>query len=117
VADGILDEIVDEEVWRQVLASLVVCFFGRALYTPDVVRDALACAGIEADKDRLLHLGRDIYWRKWQFKLRHGFSPDALRIPQRICDTPSPLGKIDAEDLRALIEQFAARSRERAHDA
>ncbi len=117
LADGILDEIVDEEVWRQVLASLVVCFFGRALYTPDVVRDALACAGIEADKDRLLHLGRDIYWRKWQFKLRHGFSPDALRIPQRICDTPSPLGKIDAEDLRALIEQFAARSRERAHDA
>ena len=84
VDDSVVDEIVAEESWRQVLASLSVCFFARGLYTPDVVCDALACSGIEADEERLRSLGAETLARKWTFKRGFGFDPATLRVPERI---------------------------------
>jgi aldehyde:ferredoxin oxidoreductase len=107
--DAIIDEIVAEEEWRQVLASLVVCFFARGLYTPDVIRDALACAGIEANEDRLRHIGADTLARKWAFKAREGFAPASLRLPERIFETPSPSGTIARDAIETCLRQFAER--------
>lgn len=33
--------IIDEESWRNVLSSLVICFFAREIYTMDVVKKLL----------------------------------------------------------------------------
>jgi aldehyde:ferredoxin oxidoreductase len=109
VDDSIVDEIVAEEEWRQVLSNLVVCFFARGLYTPDVVRDALACAGIEANEDRLRHIGADTLARKWAFKAREGFAPASLRLPERIFETPSPSGPIDRDAMEAALRSLADR--------
>jgi aldehyde:ferredoxin oxidoreductase len=107
--DAIIDEIVAEEEWRQVLASLVVCFFARGLYTPDVTRDALACAGIEANEAKLREIGTETLQRKWAFKRHCGFDPASLHLPDRIFETPSPSGPIDRGAMEAALRSFADR--------
>ncbi|MCX6092828.1 MAG: aldehyde ferredoxin oxidoreductase family protein [Candidatus Bipolaricaulota bacterium] len=107
--DGIVDEIVAEEAWRQVLSSLVVCFFARGLYSPDVVKGALACCGVEATEERLRAIGAETLERKWAFKKSCGFNPDSLRLPGRIFETPSPSGPIDRATLCRLVARFAER--------
>ncbi len=109
VDDSIVDEIVAEESWRQVLSSLVVCFFARGIYTPDVVRDALACCGIETTEERLRAIGAETLANKWAFKRSCGFDPAALRVPDRVFETPSPSGTIDRASFAHLLARFAAR--------
>jgi aldehyde:ferredoxin oxidoreductase len=108
--DGLINEIVAEEEWRQVLSNLVVCFFARGLYTPDVTRDALACAGIEANEARLREIGTETLQRKWAFKRHCGFDPASLRLPDRIFETPSPSGPIDRGAMEAHLRTFAERT-------
>ena len=81
--------LLDEERWRQVLSSLVVCFFARGVYDPKTVASALRLAGFDLDAAGLDALGEAIHRRKYEFKIREGFSPDELRIPQRIFQTAS----------------------------
>ncbi|RME33996.1 MAG: aldehyde:ferredoxin oxidoreductase, partial [Thermoflexia bacterium] len=104
--EGVADALRAEEEWRQVLASLVVCFFARGVYTPEVVGRALAVAGMPRSADDLARLGAETLARKQAFKTREGFDPARLRIPRRILETPSPLGTLDEEFLRRAIARF-----------
>ena len=89
-ADELAGMILDEERWRQVLSSLVVCFFARGIYKPEVVQKALAVTGCAFDQASLAELGKSIYARKYAFKRREGFDLEAQRIPARILQTASP---------------------------
>ncbi len=104
--EGVADALRAEEEWRQVLASLVVCFFARGVYTPEVVGRALAVAGMPRSADDLARLGAETLARKQAFKTREGFDPARLRIPRRILETPSPLGTLDEDFLRRAIARF-----------
>ncbi len=104
--EGLADELVEEERWRQVLTSLVICLFARGIYTPEVVLQALATAGFEWSVDDLKRLGADVLKRKYDFKQREGFDLEGLRIPRRILETPSPLGKIDETFMRQAIQAY-----------
>jgi aldehyde:ferredoxin oxidoreductase len=103
---GVATGLVEEERWRQVLTSLVICLFARGMYTPQVVLQALATVGIEWSTDELARLGADVLRRKYDFKQREGFDLAALRIPGRILETPTPLGTIDEEFLRQSIQAY-----------
>jgi aldehyde:ferredoxin oxidoreductase len=103
---GVAQSLLEEERWRQVLSSLVVCFFARGVYTIDTVRRALSTAGFDCSEDDLLELGADILRRKYAFKVREGFDAERLRIPGRILETPSPLGEVDQDFLRQAIHHF-----------
>jgi aldehyde:ferredoxin oxidoreductase len=102
--------LIAEEQWRQVLSSLVVCFFSRGLYTPDAIVRALAAAGVSVIPEDLDRIGAETLRRKWAFKRREGFDPARLRIPERVCETETPLGRVDADALRRALEHFAALS-------
>jgi aldehyde:ferredoxin oxidoreductase len=104
--EGVAEALLEEERWRQVLASLVVCFFARGIYTPEMVQQALAVAGFEHSADDLARLGAETLRRKYDFKMREGFDPAKLRIPRRILETPSPLGLVEEEFLRRAISCF-----------
>ncbi len=112
IDDSIVDDVVAEESWRQVLASLSVCFFARGIYTPDVVCEALACCGVEASADSLRAIGTETLTRKWAFKKSCGFSLDSLGLPERIFETASPSGPIDRAGLVRLLARFAERVEE-----
>ena len=96
-AERLIDALLAEESWRQVLSSLVICFFARSLYTPDTVCEALATLGIERDEAQLWQDGARILREKTAFKIREGFDVTALRIPERIAQTESPLGVVSMD--------------------
>lgn len=102
VAAGLLEE----ERWRQVLTSLVVCLFARGIYTPEIVFKSLASAGFVCTNDDLTRIGADILRRKVAFKRREGFDETTLRIPKRILETATPLGVIDEEFMRKTIQLY-----------
>jgi len=104
--EGVAEALLKEERWRQVLASLVVCFFARGVYTPETVLRALAVTSSEHTAEDLVRLGTETLRRKYAFKMREGFDPAALRIPRRILETPSPLGLLEEEFLRQCIARF-----------
>jgi aldehyde:ferredoxin oxidoreductase len=50
-------------------------------------------------------IGTEIYREKYRFKTREGFSLDKLRIPKRIFETSSPVGKFDEIYIRRAIDR------------
>jgi aldehyde:ferredoxin oxidoreductase len=97
----------EEEAWRQVLSSLVICFFARGVYTPEVIQQALGAIGVTHNADDLKQLGMNILQQKHRFKEREGFDLKNIRIPNRILETPSPLGKINEDYMRQALSFFA----------
>ena len=60
--EEVVEKLLKEEEWRQILSSLVVCFFARKVYTPEVITKALDALGIgNWTEDKLEDLGRVIH--------------------------------------------------------
>ena len=95
--------IIEEESWRNVLSSLVICFFAREIYTLDVVKKTLKIMGLDKTEQEILEIGRQIYMNKFKFKLREGFSFDKLKFPERIFETPTPLGNLDRKFMFGVL--------------
>lgn len=104
--DALVDELVEEESWRQVLTSLVICLFARGVYKPELISRALKPLGIEIDEEDLRALGREIYREKLDLKIRMGFDPSRLRVPRRIFETPSPQGRIDEGYVMRALDRY-----------
>ena len=98
------EKIVAEESWRQILSSLVICFFARNIYKVEIVEEALGLMGISMSQDQIHDLGRRILRQKYDFKEREGFRLLEEPLPQRIFETPSTNGMIDPAYVKATIE-------------
>ncbi len=98
--------LLTEERWRQVLSSLVVCFFARGLYQPDIALKALQSTGFSLARQELDHIGEEIHRQKYGFKMRHGFSLDDVCLPGRILETRTPLGQLDEPYIKSVVEHF-----------
>jgi aldehyde:ferredoxin oxidoreductase len=101
-------DLYTEESWRQILSSLVICFFARGVYTEDTVLACLKVCGIEMDQTGLHTLGESILKEKYRFKFREGFSfdPDLLRLPGRVTRFPSGKGIISEADVRKSVSRY-----------
>ena len=97
-------ELLTEERWRQILSSLVVCFFARGIYTPEICSEALSSAGFDIAKKNLMGIGEKIHREKYSFKIQEGFSLDNYRLPERIFETPSLVGKIDKTFMDKVVK-------------
>ena len=102
-------ELWEEESWRQILSSLVICFFARKVYSPEVVQQALKTVGIDRSVSELHKMGEDILLRKHQFKIREGFDLNQQRIPERILETPSSLGLVKEDFMREVLNQVSSK--------
>lgn len=98
-----MEMVAEEEAWRQILASLVICYFARGIYKPPLVAKALKSLGYGVSEDDIVRLGKKIYCEKQSIKLREGYDPSKVRIPSRITETPTPLGKIDEDYVRKAV--------------
>ena len=99
-------KLLKEESWRQILSSLVVCFFARKIYDPETVIKTLEVAGTSMTKEDLDRLGLQILILKNKFKAREGFNPDELRIPDRVFETPSARGQIEEKEVTNAIQEY-----------
>jgi aldehyde:ferredoxin oxidoreductase len=104
--EELADSLLQEERWRQVLSSLVVCFFARKIYDPDMVLRALSPIGFDHSQADLDRMGADILKNKYAFKSREGFSLSKIRIPERIFETKAPAGEFDEEYMRATLRHY-----------
>ena len=98
--------IFEEECWRQVLSSLVVCFFARGVYTPEMVSRCFTAFGKSLTPEDLKRKGERTLKEKYAFKFREGFSFDRLRIPKRITEIPTPQGMVKEEELWEGIRAY-----------
>ncbi|MCS7132398.1 MAG: aldehyde ferredoxin oxidoreductase family protein [Aigarchaeota archaeon] len=98
--------IAEEEAWRQVLTSLALCLFARSIYTPEKVTKALNALGYGFTPEELKKLGWKIYLEKQRIKRSEGFRPSEIRLPERIFETPTPLGKISKEYFQQALSAF-----------
>jgi aldehyde:ferredoxin oxidoreductase len=96
-------KLIEEEKWRQVLSSLVVCFFARGLYTPQLVQKSLAIAGYERSLDAINAIGSEIYLAKYRFKFREGFSLENSFLPERMYQTQPPMLAVKPDYVTATI--------------
>lgn len=101
--EEMVKELITEERWRQVLSSLVVCFFARGVYTAEIILRALQVAGFDLTAADLDRLGKEIHQAKYRFKMREGFSFENLRLPKRIFETPAPFGRVDEGFVKKAI--------------
>jgi len=102
--EELVDTLLEEERWRQVLSSLVVCFFARGIYSPELVTRLLGVAGFDLSPDDLQRIGREIHNEKYRFKIREGFAVDTVRIPERIFETPSPISWMDERYIKDALK-------------
>lgn len=105
-AGKIVEELFQEETWRQILSSLIICFFGRGVYNPKTICRTLKVLGYQLTPVDLEKLGMDILKLKFEFKFREGFSFKKLRIPERIFQTPSPHGKLSREFMEEALKLY-----------
>ncbi|MEM4751184.1 MAG: aldehyde ferredoxin oxidoreductase family protein [Desulfurococcaceae archaeon] len=98
--------IVEEESWRQVLNSLVVCLFARGIYRPETVTKCFKPLNVEYTVEQLKELGRKIWLEKQLIKKSEGFNPLELRIPRRVLETPTSLGRIDEGYIKEALKHF-----------
>lgn len=106
--DELVQRLVEEESWRQVLTSLVVCLFAREIYKPEVVSGALRVAGYSLSPDELAKTGREIYRRKYKLKVELGFDPERVSFPQRIFETATPHGELSPELLEKARKMYTS---------
>jgi aldehyde:ferredoxin oxidoreductase len=104
--EELAEALLSEERWRQILSSLVICFFARGIYSEEIVLETLKVAGFERSPEDIQQIGEEIHREKYRFKLREGFLLDDLRLPKRILETPSPVGRLDEKFLRDVIGCF-----------
>jgi aldehyde:ferredoxin oxidoreductase len=116
-AEELPQKLVEEESWRQVLTSLVICLFAREVYKPDIVSSALKAVGFELGPEDLVELGRRILAEKYRLKLELGFKPEEVSFPKRIFETPTPHGKLDPEYMERARKAYAELVRKLAGEA
>jgi aldehyde:ferredoxin oxidoreductase len=95
--EELVERIIKEEQWRQILSSLVICFFAREIYTSDVIHKCLKLSGFGFSEEELSEIGREIYADKYRFKIKCGFDIDNLSLPKRVFEIPTSLGFIDKD--------------------
>ncbi|MEM1525429.1 MAG: aldehyde ferredoxin oxidoreductase C-terminal domain-containing protein, partial [Nitrososphaerales archaeon] len=104
--EQIVDDLIKEESWRQILSSLVVCYFGRGIYKPDVVVKVLKTVDYNLNEEDLNKLGMEILQEKYRFKLREGFDIKKLRLPKRVSETLTPLGIVTPEFVMESVNLY-----------
>ena len=104
--EEIARRLFEEESYRQILSSLVVCFFARSVYDYATASSLLELAGFRLTEQDLTRLGEDILRSKHAFKSREGFSLEDIRIPKRILKTVSPHGYLEKDVLQQGIAAY-----------
>ena len=107
-----VDRLIAEECWRQILSSLVVCFFARGIYTADLISRAFEPLGVEITEEELKKKGEEIYREKLKLKIDMGFNPENLTFPKRIFEVKSLHGTLNEEFIRKAKDYYVKKVKE-----
>jgi len=109
-AEYVAEKLVEEETSRQVFTSLHACLFARKVFTPEVVTECFESIGRPFPAGRLEEAGKRIFDLKNSLRRKLGFNPDAIRVPARLLQTPTPMGSVDEQFLRDVITSYRTKA-------
>jgi aldehyde:ferredoxin oxidoreductase len=100
--------LVNEEEWRNVLNSLIICLFAKNVFTPSLVIDCLAQIKLSKVEQDLMEIGKEIQRKKLQIKRNLGFSFRRMMndLPARFFTMPTSHGTISSDKISALSDEY-----------
>ncbi len=93
----------EEDVWRTVLNSLVVCLFARPVFTPDVVLSSLGALGETRTIEELKQIGEEVFHLRMKFKIQEGYDLENLNPPERLLERISSVGRVEKSTIDEII--------------
>jgi aldehyde:ferredoxin oxidoreductase len=106
--------LVQDEKARVLLTSMVSCLFAREVYQEAVLADCLSAVGYRNLAENLDSMARRVQKMRWQLRLKTGFDPDSVKIPERFKQVVTWKGPLDTNYLDSLQKNYTQRIREMA---
>lgn len=106
--------LIKDEKGRVFLTSMVSCLFARGVYTDEVLGNCLKSVGYGTLADSMDSVAGEIQRLRWKLRIRTGYRPENVSIPNRFTEITTWKGQIDSAFLAGLKEQYASAIRELA---
>ncbi len=106
--------LVQDEKARVFLTSMVSCLFAREVYKEAVLADCLNSVGYRNLAENLDSVAGRIQKMRWQMRMKTGFDPESVKIPERFKEVVTWKGPMDTNYLDSLQKTYAQRIREMA---
>lgn len=106
--------LVQDEKARVFLTSMVSCLFAREVYKEAVLADCLNAVGYRDLAENMDSVSQRIQKMRWQIRLKTGFDPGSVKIPERFKQVVTWKGPMDTNYLDSLQKTYAQRIREMA---
>ncbi|WP_243136948.1 aldehyde ferredoxin oxidoreductase C-terminal domain-containing protein [Alkaliphilus serpentinus] len=102
----IVKKLIQEEIERNLLNSLVICLFARKVYDFDTIKNALNSIGIKISKEELHEIGLRTFLEKMILKERMGFSYKDITFPKRFFETEALFKALDEENAYEILNEY-----------
>src|SRR5512139_3594500 len=106
--------LVQDEKARVFLTSMVSCLFAREVYKEAVLADCLNAVGYRDLAANVDSVSRRVQKMRWQIRLKTGFDPGSVKIPERFKQVVTWKGPLDGNYLDSLQKAYAEKIREMA---
>jgi aldehyde:ferredoxin oxidoreductase len=106
--------LVQDEKARVFLTSMVSCLFAREVYKEAVLAECLSAVGYRDLAENVDSVSRRVQEMRWQIRMKTGFDPESVKIPERFKQVVTWKGTMDTNYMDSLQKTYAKRIREMA---
>ena len=106
--------LVQDEKARVFLTSMVSCLFAREVYKEAVLAECLSAVGYRNLAENVDSVSRRVQQMRWQVRMKTGFDPESVKIPERFKQVVTWKGSMDTNYMDSLQKTYAKRIREMA---
>jgi len=106
--------LVQDEKARVFLTSMVSCLFAREVYKEATLADCLSAVGYRDLAENVESVSRRVQQMRWQVRMKTGFNPESVKIPERFKQVVTWKGPMDTNYMDSLQKTYAKRIREMA---
>ncbi|MEA2070342.1 MAG: aldehyde ferredoxin oxidoreductase N-terminal domain-containing protein [Asgard group archaeon] len=107
----IVDQLMTEEKWRQILNSLVICLFARKVYTMKRTLQCLSAVGIKKTEEQLLQLAEETFAKKNEWKKAAGQTLSEKSLANRLFKVKTPHGYLQPEYIRKALKYYSKKTK------
>jgi aldehyde:ferredoxin oxidoreductase len=104
--------LVQDEKARVLLTSMVSCLFAREVYKETVLADCLSAVGYKNLAENLDSVAGRVQKMRWQIRMKTGFDPGSVKIPERFKEVVTWKGAMDTNYLDSLQKTYTQKIRE-----
>jgi aldehyde:ferredoxin oxidoreductase len=104
--------LIQDEKARVFLTSMVSCLFAREVYKEAVLAECLNAVGYRNLAEKLDSVAQRVQKMRWQMRMKTGFDPGSVKIPERFKQVVTWKGPMDTTYLDSLQKTYAQKIRE-----